>query len=699
MEHHHHEPPHERKLTSNQGNREPAQGQRHPIEHEHSPHKHATHQVDHHGHEQLFRRRFWGSLMLSIPVLLYSPALQRWLGFRMPEFPASEWIPLAFATAVFMYGGVPFLRMAVPELRNRQPGMMMLISLAITVAFVYSVLAQVTRLEEDFFWELVTLIDIMLLGHWLEMRSIRQASGALNELARLLPDTAERIDAEGSVEAIPVSALRPGDVVLVRPGTSIPADGEVVEGESSVNESMLTGESRPVKKGIGDKVIAGTLNGEGSLHVRVMAVGEQTALAGIMRLVEQAQRSKSHTQVLADRAAGWLFYIALGVALLTAVVWSLAVGFNVEVLKRVVSVLVIACPHALGLAIPLVVAITTMLGARNGILIRDRLALEKAREVDVVVFDKTGTLTEGRFGVVGIKTVAGMDEASALALAAAVESDSEHLIAQALRHAAHQQGLDIPKATDFEALKGRGVRAIHQGKAIYVGGPNLLEMLHLELPDDLAAFTRAEETKARTVVYLCTESQVWAAFAVADTLRPQSREAVQRLHQMGIEVAMLTGDSLAVAKAVAEDLGIDRFYAEVLPEDKERKIAELQSQGKRVAMVGDGVNDAPALVRADVGIAIGAGTDVAIESAGIILIHSNPLDVVSVIMLSRASYRKMIENLVWATGYNVLALPLAAGVLAPWNIFLSPALAALLMSLSTLIVALNAQRLSHIGVT
>jgi Cu2+-exporting ATPase len=691
--HHHHESPLEEKPAPQQTPLESARGQEHPAGNGHSHHGPAAHSVDHRGHEQLFRRRFWGSLILSLPVLFYSPTLQRWLGFRVPEFPGSEWIPLIFASVVFVYGGVPFLRMAVPELRNRQPGMMMLISLAITVALVYSVWAQLARVEEGFFWELVTLIDIMLLGHWLEMRSIRQASGALTELARLLPDTAERIDEEGNIKVLPVSALRPGDVVLVRPGTRIPADGEVIEGGSSVNESMLTGESRPVKKSLGDKVIAGTVNGEGSLRVRVTAVGEQTTLAGIMRLVEQAQRSKSRTQVLADRAAGWLFYVALGVAWLTALIWSLAIGFNVEVLKRVVTVLVIACPHALGLAVPLVVTITTTLGARNGILIRDRLALEIARQVDVVVFDKTGTLTEGKFGVVGIKTVAGMNEAEALALAAAVEGDSEHLIAQALHHAAHQRGLVMPKVTDFEAIKGRGVRAVHEGRPVYVGGPRLLEMLHLDLPDELAAFTRVEETKARTVVYLCAESQVWAAFAVADVIRPQSREAVRRLHHMGIEVAMLTGDSTAVAKAVAEEVGVDRVFAEILPEDKERKIAELQAQGKRVAMVGDGVNDAPALVRADVGIAIGAGTDVAIESAGIILVQNNPLDVVKAIALSRASYRKMIENLVWATGYNVVALPLAAGVLAPWNLFLSPAVAALLMSLSTLIVALNAQLL------
>lgn len=694
--HHHHESPHEGKPVLEQAPSASAPAQGHPMESGHHHHGPAAHSVDHRGHEQLFRRRFWGSLILSIPVLLYSPALQRWLGFRGPEFPGSDWIPLAFAVVVFIYGGVPFLRMAVPELRNRQPGMMMLISLAITVALVYSVWAQLARVEEGFFWELVTLIDIMLLGHWLEMRSIRQASGALTELARLLPDTAERLDAKGNIEVIPVSALRPGDVVLVRPGSRIPADGEVIEGESNVNESMLTGESRPVKKSLGDKVIAGTVNGEGSLRVRVTAVGEQTALAGIMRLVEQAQRSKSHTQVLADRAAGWLFYIALGVAWLTALIWSLAIGFNVEVLKRVVTVLVIACPHALGLAVPLVVTITTTLGARNGILIRDRLALEVARQVDVVVFDKTGTLTEGKFGVVGIKTVAGMDEAEVLALAAAVEGDSEHLIAQALRHAAQQRGLVMPKVTAFEAIKGRGVRALYDGKEVYVGGPRLLEMLNLDLPEEIAAFTRAEEAKTRTVVYLCADSQVWAAFAVADVIRPQSREAVRRLHQMGIEVAMLTGDSAAVAKAVAEELGVDRVFAEVLPEDKERKIAELQAQGKRVAMVGDGVNDAPALVRADVGIAIGAGTDVAIESAGIILVQNNPLDVVRAMALSRVSYRKMIENLVWATGYNVVALPLAAGVLAPWNLFLSPAVAALLMSLSTLIVALNAQLLRRI---
>jgi Cu2+-exporting ATPase len=663
---------------------------------EHTAHSgHAGHGVDHRGHEQMFRTRFWWSLLLTLPVLLYSEMLQRWLGFRAPAFPGSQWIPFAFSVVIFFYGGLPFLRMAIPEARERKPGMMMLISLAISVAFVYSLLAQLTGLGESFFWELVTLIDIMLLGHWLEMRSVRQASGALNELARLMPDTAERLRPDGSTETIPVSALRLNDLVLVRPGASIPADGEVMEGESAVNEAMLTGESRPVKKTPGAKVIAGTINGDGSLRVRVTALGEQTALAGIMRLVEEAQRSKSRTQILADKAAGWLFYIAVAVAALTALIWTVAVGFNVDVLKRVVTVLVIACPHALGLAVPLVVAITTSLGARNGVLVRDRLALEAAREIDVVVFDKTGTLTEGKFGVVGIQTQADWDADRALALAAAIEGDSEHLIAQAIRRAARDRGLALPSISEFSALKGRGVRAMFEGKPIYVGGPRLLEMLRIPLPDDLAAFTRQAEAKAQTVIYLCTEDAVVAAFAVADVIRPQSREAIQRLHRMGIEVAMLTGDSQAVAHAVAAELGIDHVFAEVLPEHKDQKIAELQRQGKRVAMVGDGVNDAPALTRADVGIAIGGGTDVAIESAGIILVQSNPLDVVKVIALSRSSYRKMIQNLWWAAGYNIVALPLAAGVLAPWGISLTPALGALLMSFSTVIVALNAQWLKR----
>ncbi len=669
---------------------------------EHDSHAgHAKSYTDHRGHEQMFRTRFWICLVLSIPVLLFSSTIQRWLDFRSPTIAGSEWIPFLFSLVIFGYGGVPFLQMAVPELRNRRPGMMTLITLAISIAFVYSLLAQLARLGEGFFWELVTLIDVMLLGHWLEMRSVRQASGALNELAKLMPDTAERLLPDGSSEVVPIAALQISDLVLVRPGASIPADGEVVEGESGVNEAMITGESRPVKKGPGAKVIAGTINGDSSLRVRVTATGDQTALAGIMRLVEQAQQSKSRTQVLADRAAGWLFYIALVIAALAAVGWSIAVGFNTEVLKRIVTVLVIACPHALGLAVPLVVAITTALGAKNGILVRDRLALEAARDIDVVVFDKTGTLTEGKFGVVDMVVTEGWDQGDALALAAAIEGDSEHLIAQAIRRAARERGLVLPPVSEFIALKGHGVQASFNNRLVYMGGPRLLEMLNLSLPAGLDAFARAAGEKAQSVIYLVVDRQVVATFAVADVVRPESKEAVRRLHAMGIKVAMLTGDSREVAQAVTAELGVDHVFAEVLPEHKVQKVADLQAQGKHVAMVGDGVNDAPALTQSDVGIAIGGGTDVAIESAGLILVKSNPLDVVKIIALSRASYRKMVQNLWWAAGYNIVALPLAAGVLAPWGILLSPAVGALFMSLSTVIVAINAQllRSEHLSAT
>ena len=654
---------------------------------------HGKNHTDHTGHEQMFRTRFWICLALSIPVLIFSPALQRWLGYSAPAFPGSAWLPFLVSLVIFGYGGVPFLKMAVPEMRSRKPGMMTLISLAIFIAFGYSLLAQLAKLGEGFFWELVTLIDVMLLGHWLEMRSVRQASGALNELAKLMPDTAERLLPDGRTETVPASALRTGDLMLVRPGASIPADGEVVEGESKVNEALISGESRPVSKQPGAKVIAGAINGDGSLRVRVTATGDQTALAGIMHLVEQAQQSKSPTQLLADRAAGWLFYIALSVAVLTAIGWVIAVGFNVQVLKRVVTVLVIACPHALGLAVPLVVAITTALGAKNGILVRDRLALEAARDIDVMVFDKTGTLTEGKFGVVGVVVAEGWDEDDALALAAAIEGDSEHLIAQAIRRAARDQGLALPSVSEFTALKGRGVQASFDSNPVYVGGPRLLKLLDLRPPAHLDAFAQAAGKKAQSVVHLVADGQVVAAFAVADVVRPESKEAVRRLHGMGVEVAMLTGDSREVAQAVAAELGIDHVFAEVLPEHKVQKVADLQAQNKRVAVVGDGVNDAPALTKADVGIAIGGGTDVAIESAGVILVNSNPLDVVKVIALSHASYRKMVQNLWWAAGYNIIALPLAAGVLAPWGILLSPAIGALFMSLSTVIVAINAQLL------
>ncbi len=657
---------------------------------EHDGHEH---HVDHTGHEQMFRKRFWISLVLSIPVILFSPFVQDTLGFEMPTFTGSEWITPIFAVIVFIYGGLPFLRMAVPEVKNRRPGMMLLISLAISVAFVYSVAALFLPTSATFFWELVTLIDIMLLGHWIEMRSIRQASSALDELAKLMPDTAERVKANGDVEQVKTSELKTGDLVLVRPGASIPADAEVETGDSQVNESMITGESKPVSKAPGDDVIGGSINGDGSLRVRVKATGDETALAGIMRLVKEAQQSKSNTQILADKAAGWLFYVAIGVAVLTAIAWVIAVGFNVDVIARVATVLVIACPHALGLAVPLVVAITTSLGAKNGILVRDRLALEEARQVDTVIFDKTGTLTKGEFGVVDLATADGWSEDEAIALAAAIEGDSEHTIARGIRMSAEERNVDLPDVTQFEAIKGRGVRANVDGHAVFVGGPRMLETLEIPIRGNLAQFSERANTKGQSVVHLIQDKQVVASFALADVVRPESKQAVDRLHEMGIEVAMLTGDSEAVAKSVAGDLGIDQYFAEVLPEYKDKKVSDLQAHGRKVAMVGDGVNDAPALTRADVGIAIGSGTDVAVESAGIILVKSNPLDVVKIFSLSRASYRKMLQNLIWATGYNVIALPLAAGVLAPLGILLSPAVGALLMSLSTVIVAINAQLL------
>jgi Cu2+-exporting ATPase len=660
---------------------------------------HGTAHTDHTGHERMFRKRFWISLILSIPVILYSKGLQMMLGVALPAFPGSQWLAPVFALAVFIYGGLPFLKMAIPELKNRQPGMMTLISLAISVAFVYSVATLFLPGQSDFFWELVTLIDIMLLGHWIEMRSIRQASGALNALAKLMPDTAERLLADGSTETVPANQLKTGDRLLVRPGASIPADGEVIDGESAVNESMITGESKPVDKVIGSHVIGGAINGDGSLRVQVTATGDQTALAGIMRLVEQAQQSKSRTQILADKAAGWLFYIALGVAAITAVAWIIATGFNIGVIERVATVLVIACPHALGLAIPLVIAITTAIGASNGILVRDRLALEKMRLVDMVLFDKTGTLTEGNFGVVGMAAIDGQNEDEALGLAAAVEGDSEHTIARGIRDNAEKRKLTLPEVNGFEAIKGIGALAHSSTHMLYVGGPHLLEKLSVQLPDRLDRFEKESSAKGQSVVHLIrthhdgSQPEPVASFALADVVRPESREAISKLHEMGVKVAMLTGDSKAVAKAVADELGIDTYFAEILPEQKDAKISELQSQGRKVAMVGDGVNDAPALTRADVGIAIGSGTDVAVESAGIILVRSNPLDVVKIISLSRASYRKMIQNLIWAAGYNVVALPLAAGVLAPVGILLSPAIGAVLMSLSTIVVAINAQLL------
>lgn len=664
-------------------------GQAHTGQEEHAKH------VDHTGHEEMFRVRFWVSLVLSIPVLVFSPAVQGFLGYSLPAFTGSEWITPVLSVVIFIYGGIPFIRMAGPEIRNRKPGMMTLITLAISVAFIFSLAAYVFSLGSTFFWELVTLIDVMLLGHWLEMRSVRQASGALNELAKLMPDKAERILPDGSIEEVPVSELRNGDQVLIRPGSSVPADGVVIEGESEINEAMITGESKPVKKAPAAKVIGGTINSDGSLRVKVEATGDETALAGIMRLVKEAQQSKSDTQILADKAAGWLFYIAVGSAILTGIAWTIAIGFEVEVIARVATILVIACPHALGLAIPLVVAITTALGAKHGILVRDRLALEEARNIEIVIFDKTGTLTKGEFGVVGIATADGYDEDQALAIAAAIEADSEHTIARGIRRSAEERKLSLPDVSGFEAIKGRGVKGVIDGKTGYIGGPRLLEMLEIDLPEEIAQFETKAGLKGQSVVNLILGQDIIASFAIADVIRPESKRAIDDLHAMGIEVAMLTGDSESVARAVSEELGIDQYFSEVLPEDKDKKVAELQAQGKLVAMVGDGVNDAPALTRADVGIAIGSGTDVAVESADIILVKNNPSDVVNIFTLSEANYRKMRQNLIWATGYNVIALPLAAGVLAPLGFVLSPAVGAVFMSLSTVIVAINAQTLRN----
>jgi P-type Cu2+ transporter len=650
--------------------------------------KHAGHSVE------MFRDKFWLTLLLTIPALIWGHMLQDVLGYRAPVFPGSGYIPAVFGTAVFLYGGVVFLRGAIGELKARLPGMMTLISLAITVAFLFSLAVTLGFPGMPLWEELATLVTIMVLGHWIEMRSINQAQGALKELAKLLPSVAERLE-EGQPRVVPISELRESDLVLVRPGASIPADGAVEEGSSSVNESMITGESRPVKKEPGAEVIAGTSNGEGSLRVRVTRIGEKTALAGIMRLVDQAQKSRSRAQALADRAAFMLTIAAIVAGVATLVTWLALRAEPAFAIERMVTVLVVACPHALGLAVPLVIAISTTLGARNGLLVRDRRGLEEARLLTTVVFDKTGTLTLGSHRVV--ESVAeGLAPDEALRLAAAAERDSEHPVARAIVSSAEEKGLAIPAASGFEAIPGQGVRATVEGRAFEVGGPNLLRALHVtHIPARLKEVVDRAAASGRSAVYLIEGDTVHAAFVTADAVRPESAEAIQRLHAAGIEVAMLTGDTEAVANAVAKELGIDTVFAGVLPEHKAEKIRSLQAQGKRVAMVGDGVNDAPALATADVGIAIGAGTDVAVEAGDIVLVRSDPRDVPRIVVLSRLTYRKMIQNLWWAAGYNLVAVPLAAGVLYSKGIVLSPAVAAVLMSLSTVIVAMNAQLLKR----
>jgi P-type Cu2+ transporter len=668
-----------------------------------STNQHRQHAEQHSGHGQhgghgdhaaQFRDRFWLSLALTIPVIVYSEMVQEWLGFTPPRFPGSQWVAPVLGTIVFLYGGRPFLQGGVAELRSRQPGMMLLISLAILVAFGASVATVFGVFDLEFWWELALLIVIMLLGHWLEMRALGQASGALDALAALLPDEADLITPEGT-RTVAISELAVGDVVLVRPGGRVPADGIIIEGEAELDESMITGESRPVGKGQGDRVVAGTVVTDSALRIRVTAVGEQTALAGIWRLVEQAQTSRSRAQALADRAAALLFYFAVGAGLVTMAVW-LALGEPDQAVERTVTVLVIACPHALGLAIPLVIAISTTLAARNGILVTDRLALERMRTVDAVLFDKTGTLTKGEPQVSGIAAVDG-DDQELLRLAASVEADSEHPLARAIVAAARARAAgDLPVAAGFRSMTGRGVQAWVDGTTVAVGGPALLRRLDLAEPEALAGALDRWRRRGAAVLYVVGDGTVLGALALEDAVRPESRQAVEELHRLGKRVLMITGDARQVADAVAAELGIDEVFAEVLPEDKDAAVAELQRRGLKVAMVGDGVNDAPALARADVGIAIGAGTDVAIESAGVVLVSDDPRGVVSVIRLSQASYRKMLQNLGWATGYNLLAIPAAAGALAWAGITLAPAVGAVLMSLSTIVVALNAQLLRRV---
>jgi len=649
--------------------------------------KHAGHSVD------MFRRKFWGTLLLAIPTLVWSPMSQHWFGYEAWGGPgAARWVPALFGMLVFVHGGWVFVKGAIGELADRRPGMMTLIALAISVAFVFSLAVTFGFPGVDLWWELATLVTIMVLGHWIEMRSISQAQGAIKELANLLPDTAVRTVGDRT-EIVPVSDLRAGDLVLIRPGASIPADGVVRDGSSDVNESMITGESRPVRKAPDSTVIAGTVNASGSLRIEVTGTGEKTALAGIMRLVAQAQSSRSRAQALADRAAFLLTVVAVVAAVATLVGWFLAGQGASFVIERVVTVLVIACPHALGLAIPLVVAISTTLGARNGLLVRDRRGLEEARNVTAVFFDKTGTLTRGEFRVVDITTREGVAEEAALALAAAVERDSEHTIAMGIVRSAEERRLAIPSAEGFQAVPGHGVQAVVGGRQLLLGGPALLRRLNVKLEPALQTAIDRASTRGQAAITMLEQTAPLAVFAVADAVREESHEAVQRLHAQGIEVIMMTGDAQSVARAVAVQLGIDTVFAEVLPGEKAAKIKEIQAQGKRVAMVGDGVNDAPALLTADVGIAIGAGTDVAVEAGDVVLVRSDPRDVPRIIALSKATYRKMIQNLWWAAGYNIVAIPLAAGVLAPWNIVLPPAIGAVLMSLSTIVVAINAQTL------
>ncbi|MFU8871677.1 heavy metal translocating P-type ATPase [Micromonospora sp. SL4-19] len=661
----------------------------------------------HAGHDpEQFRRKFWLSLALTLPIVATSHMVMKWFGYSL-DFPGVEWVGPVLGSVVFFYGGWPFLVGGVREVRDRAPGMMLLISTAITVAYVASVATSLRLFDLDFWWELAALVTIMLLGHWQEMKAVGQAQGALTALAALLPDDAERLDDSGGVQRVPVAGLRVGDLVLVRSGGRVPADGRIVDGAAELDESMITGESRPVPRAVGDRVVAGTVATDSALRVRVEAVGEDTALAGIGRLVAQAQASGGRAQALADRFAALLFYVASGAGLATFATW-IVLGNADQAVVRTVTVLVIACPHALGLAIPLVVALSTALSARSGILVKDRLALERMRTVDTVLFDKTGTLTRGSHTLTGVAAAGDLDEDGALRVAGAVEADSEHPLARALVTAAQDRGLRV-QARDFRSLTGRGVRAVVDGTAWAVGGPALLREVDVEVPDELTRAAEGWSRRGAAVLHLVRLPEsgrpaVVGAFALEDEVRPEARQAIEELREQGVrKIVMITGDARTVAEAVAADLGfragVDEVFAEVLPADKDKAVTELQARGLTVAMVGDGVNDAPALARADVGVAIGAGTDVAIESAGVVLASSDPRGVAAVLRLSRASYRKMRQNLAWAAGYNVVAIPLAAGVLAWAGIALSPALGAVLMSASTIVVALNAQLLRRVRLT
>ncbi|KQV25728.1 MULTISPECIES: heavy metal translocating P-type ATPase [unclassified Microcella] len=651
----------------------------------------------HADHVGQFRRLFWWNLLLALPVIGFSTMFAMILGYELPGIPGIEWISPALGTVIYVWGGRPFLTGAVDELKARKPGMMLLIALAITTAFLSSMGASLGLLphELDFWWELALLVVIMLLGHWIEMRSLAQTTSALDSLAALLPDEAERITDSGT-ETVAPSELRLGDRVIVRPGARVPADGRIVEGSAAFDESMITGESRAVQREVGDPVVAGTVATDSGVRIEITAVGDDTALAGIRRLVETAQSSSSRAQRLADTAAAWLFWFALGAAAITAIVWF-ALGMPGDAIVRTITVLVIACPHALGLAIPLVVSIATERAARGGVLVKDRLALESMRTVSAVLFDKTGTLTKGAPTVTAVETAGArsagpIGEDELLGLAAAAEGDSEHPLAAAIVRAAAERGIAVPAASGFTSSPATGVTARVEGRTVSVGGPSMLQRHGAtELP---AADAWREQ--GSIILHVLVDDEVVGALALADEIRAESRQAVDALHERGLTVVMITGDAEAVAQSVAAELGIDRVFAGVRPEDKAAKVAELQGEGFRVAMVGDGVNDAPALAQADVGIAIGAGTDVAIGSAGVILASDDPRSVLSVIELSRASYRKMTQNLWWAAGYNLISVPLAAGVLAPIGFILPMSVGALLMSASTVVVALNAQLLRRL---